>query len=153
MKIKVLKNKEKRRQFLMILFLFMVFSSVIAFTFGNAFLSAQQPEQETIQDMVNKFLKQKIFNEPLNDKEKWFLINRGITIATFYYVNSSDFQELEEFVNLLDGQLIVEKIKSNETKLELVGVRDSITLENLTKEKLFNALCKVLYYPPPDCSS
>jgi hypothetical protein len=154
MKIRIFKSKEKKRQFLMTIFLFMIFGSVFAFTFGTAFLSAtSQPKVETEQDMINKFSKKRIFDENLTDKEKWFLISRGITIATYYYNTTPEFFELEEFVDILEGQLILERIKANETKLELVSARNSEILENLSKENLFNALCDVLYYPPPDCSS
>jgi len=137
----------------MSIFLFLVFGSVFAFTFGVAFLSSVPQEKiETEQEMMEKFLKKRIFDENLTQREKWFLISRGFTIATYHYTTSPEFFELENFVNMLDGQLIVERIKSKERKLELVSARNSVVIENLTKENLFNALCRVLYYPPPDCS-
>ena len=137
----------------MSIFLFLVFGSVFAFTFGVAFLSSVPQEKiETEQEMMEKFLKKRIFDENLTEREKWFLISGGFTIATYHYTTSPEFFELENFVNMLDGQLIVERIKSKERKLELVSARNSVVIENLTKENLFNALCQVLYYPPPDCS-
>jgi hypothetical protein len=154
MRIRIFKSREKRKQFLMWLFLLMILASVFAFTIGTAFLSASnQPKIETEKDMIEKFSNQRIFDDNLTDKEKWFLINRGITIGTYYYNNSPDFFELEDFVNRLKGQLILERINANETKLELISGRDSVVLENLSKENILNSLCDVLYYPPPDCSS
>jgi len=152
MKIKFLKSRERRRQFLMYIFLIFTFGAVFAFTFGTAFLSSA-PQSESEQDIINKFSKKRIFDGNLTDKEKWYLINRGFTIATYYYTDNPEFFELEEFVDILEGQLIVERIKAKETKIELVSARNSVIIENLSRENLFNALCNVLYYPPPDCSS
>lgn len=153
MRIRFFKNKEKRRQFLMILFLFMIFGSVFAFTFGTAFMYRTPESRElTEREMIEKFSKHRIFDEPLTEGEEWFLVNRGITIATYYYIDSPEFFELEEFVNSLEGQLVVERIKGNETKLELISARASATVENFTKENILQSLCDVLYQPPPECA-
>lgn len=109
-------------------------------------------ETKTEKELIKKFSKQWIFDEKLTEQEEEFLIQRGLTIMSYYYLDNSSF-ELESLVKSLNGQVILEKIKSNETKLELKSLRNSISLENLSEKRIFEGLCDTLSYPPPDCSS
>lgn len=154
MRKKLFKDKEKRKQFVMALFALLV---------GGAFLLEiiaiplmyKEPETnlKTPEEIAEKFQKQWIFEENLTKQEKQFLIQKGITIATYYYTSKSDFFELEELVKSLEGQVILEKIKANETKLELNSIRDFIIITDFSHKTIFKGLCDTIYYPPPDCAS
>ncbi len=159
MKIKMFKNKEKRKQFFILFFAILVGSifllEIVAFP-----LMYREPQTEikTPEELGEKFSKQWIFEESLTEVEKEFLTQRGITIASYYYTEDSSFYELESIVETINsqkpqGQLILEKIKSEEVKIELNSLLDFIVVENLTQEEIFKGLCKTLYYPPADCTS
>ena len=154
MKRKLFKNKEKRKQFFILSFAILVGAvfilEIIAFP-----LLYREPatETKTHKELEEKFAEQWIFEENLTEQERDFLVERGITIASYYYIDNSGFYELESLVNSMEGQLILEKIKSNETKVELNSIMNTLILENLTHDKLFKGLCETLYYPPADCIS
>ena len=150
---KFFKNKEKRKQFF-ILFFTVLISMVFILEIVTFPLMYREPKTETKteKELIKKFSKQWIFDEKLTEQEEEFLIQRGLTIMSYYYLDNNSF-ELESIVKSLNGQVILEKIKSNETKLELKSLRNSISLENLSEIRIFEGLCDTLYYPPPDCSS
>ncbi len=154
MRLKLFKNKEQRKKFLMSIFVLMMFGSVFAFLFGYPFMSAMNNPEETVteQDMLKKFSNQGIFEGELSTREKNFLIQKGITIGTYYYTGSSDSFELEQLVQRLGRQLVIEKVKGNETKIEFISNRDSVMVKNMSDENVLNALCEVLYQPPPECA-
>jgi len=150
---KFFKNKEKRKQFF-ILFFTVLISMIFILEIVTFPLMYREPKTETKteKELIKKFSKQWIFDEKLTEQEEEFLIQRGLTIMSYYYLDNSSF-ELESLVKSLNGQVILEKIKSNETKLELKSLRNSISLENLSEKRIFEGLCDTLSYPPPDCSS
>ena len=150
---KFFKNKEKRKQFF-ILFFTVLISMVFILEIVTFPLMYREPKTETKteEELIKKFSKQWIFDEKLTEQEEEFLIQRGLTIMSYYYLDNNSF-ELESIVKSLNGQVILEKIKSNETKLELKSLRNSISLENLSEIRIFEGLCETLNYPPPDCSS
>ncbi len=118
-------------------------------------LMYKEPEtnMETPEEIAEKFQKQWIFEENLTEQEKQFMIQKGFTIATYYYTSEESFFELEELVKSLKGQVILEKVRSNETKLELNSVRDSIIITDFSHKTIFKGLCDTIYHPPPDCAS
>lgn len=148
------KNKEKRKQFFILLFTILV-GAVFILEMVAFPLMYREPQSKikTPEELIEKFSKQWIFEENLTEQEKDFLVERGITIASYYYLDNSDFFELDSLVNSMEGQLILEKIKSNKTKVELNSLRDTIVLENLSHDNLFKGLCDTLSYPPADCTS
>jgi len=150
---KFFKNKEKRKQFF-ILFFTVLISMIFILEIVTFPLMYREPKTETKteKELIKKFSKQWIFDEKLTEQEEEFLIQRGLTIMSYYYLDNNSF-ELESIVKSLNGQVILEKIKSNETKLELKSLRNSISLENLSEKRIFEGLCDTLSYPPPDCSS
>ena len=150
---KFFKNKEKRKQFF-ILFFTVLISMIFILEIVTFPLMYREPKTETKteKELIKKFSKQWIFDEKLTEQEEEFLIQRGLTIMSYYYLDNNSF-ELESLVKSLNGQVILEKIKSNETKLELKSLRNSISLENLSEKRIFEGLCDTLSYPPPDCSS
>lgn len=159
MRKKFFKNKEKRKQFFILFFSILV-GAVFVFEIVAFPLMYREPQTKikTKGELVEKFSNQFIFEGNLTEQEKNFLIQRRITIASYYYSTNDSFFELESIVNSINsqepkGQIILEKIKSNETKLELNSLRNSVVLENLSQESIFSALCETLNYPPPDCSS
>jgi len=154
MKITIFKNKEQIRKFSMVLFMLMMFGSTFAFLFGYPFMSAMNSPTKIVteQDMIKKFSNQSIFEGKLSNQEKSFLTERGFTIGTYYYTDSSKPLEIEQLVQRLGRQLIIEKVKGNKTKIEFVSNRGSEIVENLTEKNILIALCEVLYQPPPECA-
>jgi len=157
---KFFKNKEKRKQFLIFSFTILIGAvfilEIIAFP-----LMYKEPssKRKTPEELAKKFSNQFIFDENLTEQEKDFLLQRRITILSYYYSNNTENAfEPESIVNTINfqnprGQLIMEKIKSNETRVELNSLRNTIVIKNLTYNNLFKGLCDTLYYPPPDCAS
>jgi len=102
-------------------------------------------------DFSKKFEKTWIFDSNLTDEEKSYLMTNYKTIATYRYTDSPDFIELENLVNQFEGQIVIERVKSDKMELELRSMRESIVVENLTIKSLFEGFCAVMYLPPPDC--
>jgi len=157
---KFFKKKKKRKQFF-ILFFTVLISMIFILEIVAFPLMYREPkiETKTEKELIKKFSNQFIFDEKLTEQEKDFLLQRRITILSYYYSNNTkNAFEPESIVNSINsqnprGQLIMEKIKSNETRVELNSLRNTIVIKNLTYNNLFKGLCDTLYYPPPDCSS
>ncbi len=154
MRKKLFKNKEKRKQFIMVFFAILV-GGVFLLEIIAIPLMYKEPETniETPEEIAEKFKTQWIFEENLTEQEKQFMIQKGFTIATYYYTSDGGFFELEELVKSLEGQVILEKMKSDETKLELDSIRDFVIITDFNHKTIFKGLCDTIYYPPPDCAS
>ncbi|MBN2094539.1 MAG: hypothetical protein JW727_00675 [Candidatus Aenigmarchaeota archaeon] len=109
-------------------------------------------ESTAQEDFSQKFASKWIF-ENLTEEEKGYLIQNQKTVATYYYTTSPDFFELESLVSQFQGQVILQRQKSDRHEVELVSRRETVFVDNLTQEKIFAGLCQVLILPPPDCSS
>lgn len=153
-KLKVFKSSEKRRQVIMI-----IFTLLVGFTFligivlvPLSYNNSESESQITPEKLVEKFSNNWIFEEELTDIEKQFLIERRITIVSYYYTSSSSAFELESTINTLNGQAILEKIKSNQTMIELNSIQNYVMVKEINQDKIFEGLCQTLIYPPPDCA-
>ncbi|MCK4429286.1 MAG: hypothetical protein KAU95_02835 [Candidatus Aenigmarchaeota archaeon] len=154
-----LKNPEKRKQFFILFFTIVVgLTFILGIVVTPLSYNSSQPEQETCEEVLTRFTQQWIFDEGLTEFEKDCLFQRGITIATYSYLDQSDSPELDFLVQTInlqkpEGQVILEKIKSEETGLEINSLKNSVEVENLTQESIFKGLCETMYYPPADCAS
>ncbi len=157
--MKIFKNKEKRKQFFILFFAILVGVVFILEIVALPLMYREpQSETETPEDLAQKFSKQWIFEENLTEQEKDFLVQRGVTIVSYYYLDNSDFFELESLIKKINsrkpkGQIILEKIKSKGRRVEINSLRDRIVLENLSHNSLIKGFCDTLYHPPADCTS
>ncbi len=157
--MKIFKNKEKRKQFFILFFTILVGAVFILEIVALPLMYREpQSETQTPEELAQKFSKQWIFEEDFTEQEEESLIKKKITVVSYYYLDNSDFFELESLIKKINsqkpkGQVILEKIKSNERRVELNSLRDTIVLENLSHNSLFKGLCDTLYYPPVDCTS
>jgi hypothetical protein len=140
-----------------IIVLVFVFSVILLFLAEIVFipLSSSRDTGTTISgtdDFAKKFNQTWIF-ENLTQEERSYLIANGRTLATYNYTDSPQFFELETIVNEFSGQVVLEREKSDKREIIFQSRRDTSRVENLTNENIILALCGVLEYPPPDCSS
>jgi hypothetical protein len=151
---KFLKGKKDLSRIIVLIF---VFSVIILFLAEIIFIPLSSSRDTGVasvntDDFAKKFNQTWIF-ENLTAEEKSYLIGSGMTVATYNYTDSPQFFELETIVNEFSGQVILERAKSDKREIIFQSMRDTSTVENLTKENIFLALCGVLEYPPPDCAS
>ncbi|RLJ01128.1 MAG: hypothetical protein DRP06_00060 [Candidatus Aenigmatarchaeota archaeon] len=154
MRKKLFRNREQRKKFIMVFFAVLV-GGVFLLEIIAIPLMYKEPETniKSPEELAEKFKTQWIFEENLTEQEKQFMIQKGVTIATYYYASESGFFELEDLVKSLEGQVILEKVKSDETKIELESIRDFVIITDFKEETLFKGICDTIYYPPPDCAS
>jgi hypothetical protein len=151
---KFLKGKKDWSRIVVLIF---VFSVIILFLAEIIFIPLSSKRDvgtnaASTDDFAKKFNQTHIF-ENLTQEEKSYLIGNGMTVATYNYTDSPQFFELENMVNEFSGQVILERAKSDKREIVFQSMRDTSTVENMTKENIFLALCDVLEYPPPDCAA
>jgi hypothetical protein len=146
-----------KKDFTRVVVLIFVFGVIILFLAEIVFIPLSSsrdtsPTSANPVEFAKKFEKSWIFDN-LTDQEKSYLMGNSRTIATYNYTDSPQFFEFETIVNEFGGQIVLERAKSDKRVLALQSMRGEETVENLTNQNIFAALCMVLEKPPPDCSS
>jgi len=100
-----------------------------------------------------------IVERELNPEEVVSVLRSGrVLIENFYTENCSGCVErnavLENFANSLDGFVVLEEVKANETKLQMIGTGGKIvSLENesITEDNLMDIFCDIAIAQPNEC--
>lgn len=137
--------KKATKQKIMVLFIVLTFSlSSIAY-----FMIGIVKEEEFTP--LEKF----VVDGELKQTVEYEYLRRGFTILKLYYLQPS--QEIDRLpdtfrTNTNEIQLIVEKIKLNETNIDeyvkIIGPNDEEEINNVTMGKIYDSLCKTLFDPP-----
>ncbi|MFH0832132.1 MAG: hypothetical protein V1900_00195 [Candidatus Aenigmatarchaeota archaeon] len=134
--------KKITKQRIMVLFIVFIFSaSTIAYVMTGTDKGSEQLKP------LDKF----VVDGELNQNQEYLQLSMGFTILKLY--SQSDFFEADQLPDIFKTnngqvQLIVEKINANETHVKITGPNNEEEFANVTKEKIYNALCRTLYDPP-----
>jgi len=135
----------------------MVFIIILIFSFSSLayvvnFFRGEGTEKKTY--IPENF----ILDGELQDDLLYQYIKNGYTsVKLFYKNNNSDiFLYVEKLPNAYKihdryYQIILQKIPSNLTYVNITSIRGSVEIKNVTKENIFSSLCRLLVYPPVEC--
>jgi len=139
-------KKVTKQRIGVLLVAFIFFMSSIAYVITTAI----QPEEKP------KELEKVVIEGELDPEIENEYLGRGFTSMKFYYSDSDLISYVEQLPDYLRTsrnqiQLIVQKISSNETFVEIAGPYGEEELRNVTQDSIFNALCSVLLVTPVEC--
>ncbi|HIG96808.1 MAG TPA: hypothetical protein HA230_00460 [Candidatus Aenigmarchaeota archaeon] len=146
--------RKSTQKTLMALSIILIFAlSSIAFVF-----SGFQSGTNTNTDL--KPLESFVVNGEINQNLENAYLQNGFTFLKFYYDESAD----SNIVNMIDSvpesfttpsgqqQVIVIKIKSQETYAKILNINGENDVFNITTDKIFDALCSSLIVMPTECT-
>lgn len=139
----------KERAMAVFIGLIMVFS-IAGFAIESAMHSVNRNTLPEIPTIVTKRLSQ--------DEIVSVLRSGRVLIENFYPENCSEClernTELEAFANQLDGFVVLESVKSNETVLQMIGMDGKIlnlSDKEINQSYLLDTFCKIAIAQPQEC--
>ena len=105
-------------------------------------------------DQLQKDLQDYIVEYEIDPDVRQQIISTGFTLVTYYYTEPEvDVDSFPQKYALNTGQpqIFVEKIKSDKHSITISSSQNTETIDNLTDENIFNALCRTLSVTPLDC--
>lgn len=143
-------NKTTRNKLMVLLVIFILFSSSIAFVIIGAYdFSSGEPPQQALNNSVIK-------GDISQDLQNLYESN-GYTFLKYYYTDQSILLQYTESLPYTfrtnDGtyQMFVVEIPSESEYITVSSYRNVVNVDNITTASIFNALCDVVSYRPPDC--
>lgn len=143
------KSTKKTIMALSIVLIFGMSSIAFVITSFSGFSGAQQDEFEPLEKFV--------VEGELKPLIAYEYYQNGFTFLKFYY---NDNQYISSYVDTLPElfktnsghiQLIVEKIPSNETYVDIINFNNEERIYNITDEKISDSLCYILISVPMRC--
>lgn len=99
-----------------------------------------------------------VVDREMTPEEKIFVLRTGrVLMESFYSENCTECSELnilgETFANGFPEYFVFEKVKGNETRVQIIGqggeIRELGT--NLTEDELFDVFCDIAILQPKEC--
>lgn len=141
--------KKSTQQKLVVLFILLIFGmSTLAFVFLSI-VGQTTPQEESIESPV--------VERELSPYLESLYIQAGVTFLRYYYTEKDDIYEyvgtLPGTLTAIDGstQLVVERIQTDNRRLEIQSLYDNEDIDTLATEEIFLALCRHLISTPPEC--
>ena len=143
------KSTKKTIMALSIVLIFGLSSVAFVVTSLSGFSGTQQEEVKPLEKFV--------VDGELNPIIEYDYYQKGFTFLKFYYTDS---QYISSYVDKLPElfttnsdqiQLIVEKIPSNETYIDIINFNNEDRIYNITDEKITDSLCNILISVPLSC--
>jgi len=145
--------KKSTQKTLMAISIILIFAlSSIAFVFSG-FQSGQSTNNL-------KPLENFVVDGEINQNLENTYVKNGFTFLKFYYNESTDSNILNMINNVPESfstpsgqqQVIVIKIKSQETYAKILNINGENDVFNITTDKIFDALCSSLIVMPTECT-
>ena len=123
--------------------------SVAGFAFNSSNFQNEPPEVQI----------PNVIREPISTQDQIYILRTGRVLIEHYYTdNCTDCFEknaqLEEFVNRLEGYVVLNEVQGNDSRLDMIGSGGTIVdLENssLDYEGLIDKFCEIAIAQPRAC--
>jgi len=105
-------------------------------------------------DQLQQDLQDYIVEYEIDPAVRQQILSSGFTLVTYYYTEEKiivDLYPKKYALNTGQSQIFVEKIKSDKDSMTISSSQNTETIDNLTDENIFNALCRTLVVTPLDC--
>ena len=102
-----------------------------------------RPEQ---QELPESLVVEGMLSPEIEEK----LLSNGFTLLRYYYTATPvDF--LYSVPERFEYQVVVEKIISTESRMEMISIFNSTETNNITENNVLKLLCNVVVSPPSEC--